>query len=175
MCSRPADPALVRRRSGHRRASTHRADWSSCRSAVRRRRERRARHVSSGWSDPSGSSHDPSASDRYDGGVRNSDARRDRRRAACGVPHPSTSGACWIDRSRLSENVDAQIFFIARLPRTLAGALVGATLVRRAGVVSFRGCSGIRSRRRSRSASPRAPRSARCSRSRSTGRLDSAA
>jgi iron complex transport system permease protein len=32
------------------------------------------------------------------------------------------------------ENVDAQIFFIARLPRTLAGALVGATLAS-AGVV----------------------------------------
>jgi iron complex transport system permease protein len=34
----------------------------------------------------------------------------------------------------LSENVDAQIFFVARLPRTLAGALVGATLAS-AGVV----------------------------------------
>lgn len=34
----------------------------------------------------------------------------------------------------LAENVDAQIFFVARLPRTLAGALVGATLAA-AGVV----------------------------------------
>jgi iron complex transport system permease protein len=34
----------------------------------------------------------------------------------------------------LSENVDAQIFFVARLPRSLAGALVGATLAS-AGVV----------------------------------------
>ena len=33
-----------------------------------------------------------------------------------------------------SENVDAQIFFIARLPRTLAGALVGSMLAS-AGVV----------------------------------------
>src|SRR4051812_31677954 len=33
-----------------------------------------------------------------------------------------------------SENVDAQIFFVARLPRTLAGALVGAALAS-AGVV----------------------------------------
>jgi iron complex transport system permease protein len=33
-----------------------------------------------------------------------------------------------------AENVDAQIFFVARLPRTLAGALVGATLAS-AGVV----------------------------------------
>jgi iron complex transport system permease protein len=39
------------------------------------------------------------------------------------------------DRSiPISENVDAQIFFIARLPRTLAGALVGASLAT-AGVV----------------------------------------
>jgi len=39
------------------------------------------------------------------------------------------------DRSvPFSENVDAQIFFVARLPRTLAGALVGATLAA-AGVV----------------------------------------
>ena len=39
------------------------------------------------------------------------------------------------DRSvPFSENVDAQIFFIARLPRTLAGALVGSTLAS-AGVV----------------------------------------
>jgi iron complex transport system permease protein len=39
------------------------------------------------------------------------------------------------DRSiPLTENVDAQIFFISRLPRTLAGALVGATLAS-AGVV----------------------------------------
>ena len=33
-----------------------------------------------------------------------------------------------------ADNVDAQIFFVARLPRTLAGALVGATLAA-AGVV----------------------------------------
>ena len=33
-----------------------------------------------------------------------------------------------------ADNVDAQIFFVARLPRTLAGALVGATLAS-AGVV----------------------------------------
>jgi iron complex transport system permease protein len=40
-----------------------------------------------------------------------------------------------LDRSvPLSENVDGQIFFIARLPRALAGALVGATLAA-AGVV----------------------------------------
>jgi iron complex transport system permease protein len=40
-----------------------------------------------------------------------------------------------LDRSvPISENVDAQIFFIARLPRTLAGALVGASLAA-AGVV----------------------------------------
>jgi iron complex transport system permease protein len=39
------------------------------------------------------------------------------------------------DRSLpLDQNVDAQIFFVARLPRTLAGALVGATLAS-AGVV----------------------------------------
>lgn len=39
------------------------------------------------------------------------------------------------DRSiPFSENVDAQIFFVARLPRTLAGALVGAMLAS-AGVV----------------------------------------
>ena len=49
----------------------------------------------------------------------------------------STSIDLWraLDRSvPISENVDAQIFFIARLPRTLAGALVGATLAT-AGVV----------------------------------------
>ena len=34
----------------------------------------------------------------------------------------------------VSENVDAQIFFVARLPRSLAGALVGATLAS-AGVI----------------------------------------
>lgn len=40
-----------------------------------------------------------------------------------------------LDRSTpLSENVDAQILFVARLPRTLAGALVGAALAS-AGVV----------------------------------------
>ena len=34
------------------------------------------------------------------------------------------------DRSiPFAENVDAQIFFVARLPRTLAGALVGAALI----------------------------------------------
>jgi iron complex transport system permease protein len=40
-----------------------------------------------------------------------------------------------LDRSiPIADNVDAQIFFVARLPRTLAGALVGATLAA-AGVV----------------------------------------
>jgi iron complex transport system permease protein len=40
-----------------------------------------------------------------------------------------------LDRSiPFADNVDAQIFFVARLPRTLAGALVGATLAA-AGVV----------------------------------------
>jgi iron complex transport system permease protein len=37
----------------------------------------------------------------------------------------------------IAENADAQIFFIARLPRTLAGALVGATLA--AAGVTFQG------------------------------------
>ena len=67
-----------------------------------------------------------------------------------------------------ADNVDAQIFFVARLPRTLAGALVGARSPRPAS--SSRGCCATRWRRRSRSASRPAPRSARCSRSRSTGR-----
>ena len=49
-----------------------------------------------------------------------------RRRSACGARFdPSIPFA---------DNVDAQIFFVARLPRTLAGALVGAALAA-AGVV----------------------------------------
>ena len=68
-----------------------------------------------------------------------------------------------------ADNVDAQIFFVARLPRTLAGAL-RRRAVRRRPASSSRGCCATRWRRRSRSASRPARRSAPCSRSPSTGR-----
>ena len=42
--------------------------------------------------------------------------------------------ACSIDRIPFADNVDAQIFFVARLPRVARGALVGAALAM-AGVV----------------------------------------
>ena len=56
------------------------------------------------------------------------------------------------DRSiPFADNIDAQIFFVARLPRVLAAALVGSALARRASC--FRRCCAIRSRRPTRSAS----------------------
>ncbi len=66
------------------------------------------------------------------------------------------------DRSiPFADNVDAQIFFVARLPRVLAAALVGSGAgPRRAS--SSRRCCVIRSPRPTRSACRRARRSARC-------------
>ena len=79
----------------------------------------------------------------------------------------SISLARVFDRSiPFADNADAQIFFIARMPRVLAAALVGASLAA-AGVV-FRRCCAIRWRRRTRSACRAAPRSAPCWRSRFT-------
>ena len=55
-------------------------------------------------------------------------------RAAGRARRRSTCGACFDSSMPFADNVDAQIFFVARLPRTLAGALVGAALAA-AGVV----------------------------------------
>ena len=60
--------------------------------------------------------------------------RRDAARPARRLDHDQTCGRAFDFRSRSADNVDAQIFFVARLPRTLAGALVGAALAA-AGVV----------------------------------------
>ena len=63
------------------------------------------------------------------GGLR----RRQSSSAPLPDPHRSACAACSIQRP-FDSNVDAQIFFVARLPRVLAGALVGAMLAS-AGVV----------------------------------------
>ena len=69
----------------------------------------------------------------------------------------STRSIPWAD------NVDAQIFFVARLPRVLAGG-AGRRDAGRGGRGASRRCCAIRWPRRSRWASRRAPRWARCSR-----------
>ena len=68
-----------------------------------------------------------------------------------------------------ADNVDAQIFFVARLPRVLAGGARRQRARARPASCSRR-CCATRWRRRSRSASRRARRSARCWRSPSAAR-----
>ena len=69
------------------------------------------------------------------------------------------------DRSiPFADNVDAQIFFVARMPRVLAGAVVAPRWRQRGSY--YRRCCEIRWRRHSHSVSPLAPPSVRCWRSR---------